>query len=228
MRRARASRQLTFDDVPKWGGRRKGAGRKPGPRPRVRHRARPAHAYYNPSHVTLRALRRLPAFRNQRIYAAFERAVRDTNEKLDDFGIVEFSIQDDHVHAIIEAQDKASFSRGMRSFVMRAVRQVNRALGRTRGRIWADRYHRRDLTSPRQVRSGLVYVLGNYKKHYRVTNGMPRIDPFSSAPWFEGWVAHRKPPDEARPGIEARTFLLRSAWKRHGLIHPGEAPRAHA
>jgi REP element-mobilizing transposase RayT len=169
-------------------------------------------------------MRGLPAFRSQRIHAAFEHAVRDTNEKLEDFGIVEFSIQDDHVHAIVEAQDKESFTRGMRSFVVRAVRRVNAALGRARGRLWGDRYHRRDLTSPKQVRRALVYVLANYKKHYRVTNGMPRIDPYSSAPWFEGWVAHRKPPDEPRPVNLARTYLLRSGWKRHGLIHPGERP----
>ncbi|MBX3192956.1 MAG: hypothetical protein KF819_38580 [Labilithrix sp.] len=88
-----------------------------------------------------------------------------------------------------------------------------------------DRYHRRDLTSPKQVRIGLVYVLANHKKHYRATSGAPRIDPFSTAPWFEGWVHVRKPPDEPKPGKEAGTHLLRSLWKRHGLIHPGEAPR---
>ena len=86
-------------------------------------------------------------------------------------------MQDDHLHLIVEADDNDALARGMKSFSVRANRLFNAAAGRGRGRVWADRYHRRDLTNARQVRNALVYCLCNYKKHQRVASGAMRIDP---------------------------------------------------
>jgi putative transposase len=182
------------------------------------------HKYWNPLHVTMRAKRGLPSFRAQTLFAAFERAVRCTRR--DDFRVVEFSVQDDHLHLIVEADDSDALARGMKSFSVRANRLFNAACGRGRGRVWGDRYHRRDLTSARQVRNAIVYCLQNYKKHQRVKWGPPRIDPCSSARWFRGWTAIRQHDDGPRPTEEASTVLLRTAWQKHGYIDPGEAPRA--
>jgi putative transposase len=228
MQRAyRAPVQMTFEERRKLtvAGKRK---KRPGPKPRklsnVRHRERAEHKWWNPLHVTMRAIRGLPSFRSEMLYAAFERAVRRTRR--DDFRIVEFSVQDDHLHLIVEADDSDALARGMKSFSVRANRLFNAALGRGRGRVWADRYHRHDLKSATQVRNALVYCLSNYKKHQNVTSGMPRIDPCSSARWFQGWTAIREHDDGPRPSAQARTVLLSSAWQKHGLIHPGERPRA--
>jgi putative transposase len=218
--------QMTFE------GRRKltRAGRtkaRPGPKPgefaNVRHRARAVHKYWNPLHVTMRAKRGLPSFRAETLFAAFERAVRRTRR--DDFRVVEFSVQDDHLHLIVEADDNDALARGMKSSSVRANRLFNAALGRGRGPVWGDRYHRRDLTSARQVRNPLVCCLQNYKKHQRVKSGAPRIDPCSSARWFQGWTAIRQHDDGPPPTEDACTVLLRIAWQKHGFIHPGEAPR---
>ena len=222
----RAPVQITFEDRARL--TRAGKPKKrPGPRtrefPSVRHRERAVHKYWNPLHVTMRALRGLPSFRAETLYVAFERAVRRTRRP--DFRVVEYSVQDNHVHLIVEADDNDALARGMTSFSVRANRLFNAALGRGRGRVWGDRYHRRDLTSPRQVRNALVYCLANYKKHQGVTSGMPRIDPCSSARWFEGWTAIRQHDDGPRPSEHAHTVLLQRAWQKHGLIHPGERPR---
>jgi hypothetical protein len=64
---------------------------------------------------------------------------------------------------IVEADDNDALARGMTSLSVRANRLFNAAHGRGRGRVWADRYHRRDLTSPSQVRNALVYCLANVK-----------------------------------------------------------------
>jgi REP element-mobilizing transposase RayT len=172
----------------------------------------------------MRARRGLPSFRAETLFAAFERAVRRTRRE--DFRVVEFSVQDDHLHLIVEADDGDALARGMKSFSVRANRLFNAALGRGRGQVWGDRYDRRELTSARQVRDAIVYCLANYKKHQGVTSGMPRIDPCSSARWFRGWTAIRTHDDGPRPTEEARTVLLRTAWQKHGFIHPGERPRA--
>jgi REP element-mobilizing transposase RayT len=173
----------------------------------------------------MRAVRGLPSFRFETLFVAFDRAVRRT--KREDFRIVEFSVQDNHVHLIVEADDNDALARGMKSFSVRANRLFNAALGRGRGRVWGDRYHRRDLTSARQVRRALVYVLANYKKHFRITSGAMRIDPCSSARWFQGWTAIRTHDDGPRPTYEPRTVLLQRVWwQEYGFIHPGEQPRS--
>jgi hypothetical protein len=33
------------------------------------------------------------------------------------------------------------------------------------GAVWGDRFHARDLKTPREVRHALVYVLNNHRKH---------------------------------------------------------------
>src|SRR5688572_32616284 len=149
--------QLTFDDrraLSRSGRKKRRPGPKPAPRAKVRHRARPKHGHSVPLHITMRAAFGLPSFRAQTLYRAFERAVRRTRRA--DFRIVEFSVQNDHLQLIVEADDKDSITRGMKSLSVRANRLYNSALERMSGRVWGDRYHRRDLRSARQVCSALV------------------------------------------------------------------------
>lgn len=210
------------------GSARRRAGRKPSPRPNVRHYTRPAHSKWVPLHITMRAERGLPSFRSQILYPAFEQSVRFTRRE--GFRIVEFSIQTNHVHLIVEAESNDALARGMKSFAVRANRRFNRALGRPRGKVWSDRYHREDLTTPRQVRSALVYCLANVRKHEAFAPGAVRtIDPCSSARWFTGWSRRRSIVDEApRPTPLATIPLLSTIWHiRHGLIDPRESPKAY-
>ena len=172
----------------------------------------------------MRAIAGLPSFRAQRLYQAFERTFRDTRRP--DFHIVEYSVQDNHVHMIVEADSRDALARGMKSFSVRANRLFNAAMGRGRGRVWGDRYHRRDLKSPRQVRNALVYCLNNYKKDLGISRGERRIDPCSSARWFFGWRERRSAEDGERPTEPPKTFLLTTLWwQKHGLIDPRETPK---
>jgi REP element-mobilizing transposase RayT len=119
------------------GGARRGAGRKAaGPRPRVPHRARPLHKTAHPVHVTLRASRRLPSLRAQRVFDVIRRGFARTSRSW--FRIVHFSVQSDHVHLLVEADDKRSLSRGLGGAAIRMALAINRAL-RRRGKVWADR-----------------------------------------------------------------------------------------
>jgi REP element-mobilizing transposase RayT len=170
-------------------------------------------------HVTLRAVAVLRCLRSERVFPSVRRALAASSRV--DFRVIEFSIQDDHVHLITEGDDGRALSSGIRGLAIRLARAVNHALGR-RGRVWADRYHARDLKTPRMVRHALVYVLMNFRKHHRVG---AELDPCSSAAWFAGW---RAPPAAseggARPVAVARTWLARMGWRRHGLIDVHERP----
>ncbi len=154
------------------------------------------------------------------------KAIRGANHSPavgDAFRVVQFSVQRDHVHLIIEAHDADVLSRGVRGLAIRLAHAVNRAL-HVRGRVWGDRFHSRELASPRAVRNAIVYVLMNAKKHgARVASG---VDTFSSAPWFDGFAARISPSEDSPTVFAARTWLASVGWRRRGLIALGERPRA--
>jgi len=156
------------------------------------------------------------------------------------FRITHFSVQRDHVHLIVEARDERALSSGIRSVTIRIARYVNELLSR-RGPLWSTRWHGRPLTSPREMRNALVYVLANFRKHAR-RPPHPGIDPFSSARWFDGFrgwkprsgvappFAERGPGSRADaqdcPVTAARTWLGTTGWRRHGLLRLSEAPKS--
>jgi REP-associated tyrosine transposase len=208
-----------------WGGRRDGAGRKPsGKRAGVPHTARPAHHRRHPVHVTLRAATGMPSLRRQVVFFEVRSALGKASRSW--FRVLQFSVQTNHVHLMIEALDKAHLTKGMRGLAIRVALAVNQLL-RRRGRVWGDRYHCRALRTPREVRHGIVYVLANWKKHVPGARGFDRC---SSAWWFRGW---KIPPSSAPPGWSspqppvwpAREWLSTTGWKRHGLVAHDELPR---
>jgi hypothetical protein len=151
------------------------------------------------------------------------------------FRIVHFSVQHDHVHLIVEASDAWALSSGMRSVAIRAARYVNELVMR-KGRFWADRWFGRALTSPRQVRNALVYVLQNFRKHARA-RCPGGVDPYSSGLEFDGWRGFsrggRAPPLAGRvewtyageePVSKPPSWLVTVGWRVHGLIRIGEVP----
>ena len=200
------------------------------------HRMRPEHARKYPSHVTVPVIPSVArSLRQERVFKTL-RAIF-LAPKIPGFQVVHHSVQDDHIHLVVEAVDRAAFSSGMRSLTIRLALRLNRLFGRKRGQVVRDRYHRRDLFNGRQVRRVLVYVLLNGSKHRRVPVG--QLDPFSSASSFDGWVelegAGNRPDERARgptgpsairpSPIRAWTRLLTSGWRDHGLISPYEAAR---
>ncbi len=134
-----------------------------------------------------------------------------------------FSVQTNHVHLVVEAHDKSALSRGMQGLNVRMARAINRVL-RMRGGVWRERYHARELRTPREVRNAIVYVLMNAKKHgHRIGSG---IDACSSAPWFDGFARVHELPGEPSPVAVARTWLAGTGWRRRGLVRFDERPRA--
>jgi REP element-mobilizing transposase RayT len=214
-------KQLTLARTAGWGGKRKGAGRRPipGRRRPVVHRARPAHKGAHPVHLTLRARSGLPSLRAQSVSPVIREAMRAASST--DFRILHFSVQSDHLHLMVEATDAHSLGRGARGLVIRLARAVNRALHR-RGSVWGDRYHTRVLKTPREVRNGFLYVLMNFRKHRPWDRRA--FDPCSSAAWFDGFKGRYRRPEGSPPICAPRTWLAGVGWRRHGLLDPLEAP----
>ncbi|HEX4516224.1 MAG TPA: transposase [Polyangiaceae bacterium] len=215
----RTSKRVPLHFERKWGGRREGAGRPRGTRRTVAHRARPIHRARLPLHVTVRTRSGLPSLREDAL-APHVRDVIATASR-DAFRVLHFSIQTNHVHLIVEATDTVALSRGMQRLDSRIARRVNALVG-VRGTFWRERYHARTLASPRAVRNAIVYVLMNARKHgFRVTG----VDAWSSAPWFDGFAERRADATDA-PVRAPRTWLAGVGWRRRGLVHLAERPRA--
>jgi putative transposase len=172
--------------------------------------------------VTLRARSDVPSLRGSGTFLAVRRALGVASKP--GFRLVQFSVQSDHLHLMVEGADTRTLALGIRGLVIRVARAINRALGRT-GSVWNDRYHARALTTPREVRHGLVYVLMNFRKHLR--HQPWGLDPCSSAGWFDGFrdLARIRPPPPGEPAVVAsRTWLGSTGWRRHGLIGIYERP----
>jgi REP element-mobilizing transposase RayT len=158
-----------------------------------------------------------------------------------DFRIVHMSIQSNHVHLIVEADHESALSRGVQGFSISAAKRVNATITertgiRRKGRVVADRFHARPLTSPRQVRHAISYVLNNWRHHREDRARFARswrADPFSSGATFFDWKeledspvlwplrASYSPLLVRRP----RTWLLAKGWKvHHPLISVREVP----
>lgn len=189
------------------GGARRGAGR-PQTSRFVSHAARPrfdgAHA---PLHVTLRMDPRVWNLRSQRGFACVAHALRAERSR-GELRVVHFSVQGNHVHLVVEANDQATLSRRMQGFGVRLARRINVMMGRRRGRVLADRYHARALRTPREVHRVIRYVLNNHAKHARQAGRTaPPIDRYSS--WATAAVG---PPLTSGPV----TWLLESGFQRAG------------
>ena len=107
MAAAEAVGQLSLGHVVTWGGRRAGAGRKRGLRPNVVHRPRERHRRHQPVHVTLRRAKGVPSLRTERLTRLFRDSVRATSRtRRGAFRVTDFSIQHDHIHLIVEADER--------------------------------------------------------------------------------------------------------------------------
>jgi REP element-mobilizing transposase RayT len=165
---------------------------------------------------------------------------------IEDFRIVHLSLQRDHVHLLVEAKNTQVLSAGMQGFQISAAKHLNAAISkrrpgpRRRGRVFSDRYHAEIITSPRQARHALSYVLSNWRKH-REDRVAPMsswtIDWFSSAVMFPGWAEYgdepflwRRPADLRSAGRAAAQNLVAknglSAGRTTDLVPRGTIGRA--
>ena len=204
------------------GGARPGAGRKPkGERAGVSHARRAALSGREPVHVTAKLSRGLPRLRSKREYGVLRQAFAAGCDR-QGFRLVHYAVLNDHLHLVVEAEGREALSRGLQGLLVRVAKALNRLWSR-RGSVFADRYHERLLKTPLEVKRVLAYVLGNARKHvdegHALPNALGPIDFYSSAPWFDGWqvmLSVRGAPE--CPVTKARTWLLTTGWRRHGLL----------
>jgi REP element-mobilizing transposase RayT len=136
---------------------------------------RPEFAARFPVHVTVRMAKGVWGLRSRRSFRVLDRVFWAGGDR---FGLrlVQYSVQGNHMHMLVEARGKRALSRGMQGLGVRVARGLNRMSGR-RGRVLADHYHARVLRSPSEVRRVRAYLASNARRHF----GLVGVDPFSGS-----------------------------------------------
>ena len=158
-----------------------------------------------PLHVTLRMAPHVYNLRSRRSFRVIAAALRISGDRFD-VRVIEFSVQGNHIHLLVEAPDRRALARAIQGLSIRVARGLNRMMGR-KGRVFDDRYHARVLRTPTEARHATRYILNNARKHAAQrgeTYAPGYVDPYSSA----------GARDLALP--VAQTWLLRADKKRAG------------
>jgi REP element-mobilizing transposase RayT len=168
----------------------------------------------------------LPSLRRERISAMLRGVLFGQRQRkyAPAFQVVEFSIQDNHLHLMVEAvgpEAHDALRSGISGFAIAFAKRLNKMLGR-KGKVWGDRWHGRELGSPSEVRNILGYIFRNVVRHGARVYGRGFADPFSSAPRFDGWSRPvvRTGEHEIWPHAPPRTWLLERGWRLVGLLDP--------
>ena len=229
--RNRAQAELAFPPPePGRGGKRAGAGRKrkDGVERRrgklakldvgMPHGRRAGFRAMMPVHVTLKMAAHVYNLRSKRSFRVIARAFAMASVRFDS-QIIQFSVQGDHIHCLVEASNSVLLAKTVQGLSIRIARGLNAMMGRT-GRVFHDRYHAHILKTPTEVRHARHYIRNNFRNHAaarpNVTLSAFWVDPFSSdAPsmtftlppgrcWLLGAAAARKAQALAKSTVKPR------------------------
>jgi REP element-mobilizing transposase RayT len=140
-----------------------------------------------PVHVTWRMRDDVWQLRTRRCFGVLARAFWGGANRFG-FRLVHYSVQGNHLHLLVEAEDARSLSRGMNGLGVRVARGLNRVM-RRHGKVLEQRYHGHILKTPTEVRHAGAYLLQNAARHL----GLVGADPYTSRV----------------PVVAPRTFLMR-------------------
>ncbi|MBK9383679.1 MAG: transposase [Planctomycetes bacterium] len=192
------------------------------------HRQRSKKERNEPLHVTVSLAGGLPSLRRGGALKLVLVALSASSNR-HGMQIVHYSIQTDHLHLLVEADDRECVARGMNALLSPLARALNELWGR-RGNVFPERYHDEVISTPTQARNALRYVLQNGKKHGVVATSS--IDLCSSTPVFDGWMERSSIASISTAPLvaavaPASTWLLTTGWRRNGLLDIRELPRHH-
>lgn len=182
----------------------------------VAHGSRPELKKGDVVHVTIKLKGGLPSLRQGKALDVVLAAIERVNRKRL-IRIVEFSVQSNHVHLLVEASKSADLSSGMASLNTGLGMRLNRVWNRIgQGGVLRERFHMVIIRTPRQMRNALRYVLRN-DVHHGLMLGV--LDPCSSAPSFGGWAqlqGSKAQRAAATSCVSAapRTWLLKVGWQK--------------
>lgn len=193
-------RQLEFEKVGGWGGKRRGSGR-PNRTGSPNHMKRPRVTGKTPVHITLKLKKNVINLRSHEMRREFESCAEAAQEH--GLSLNHFAILRDHMHLIGEVASNKALGNGMRSFSGRFSRAI-RKITKMKGPVFIGRFHLHILRTPTEMKNALKYLFLNFARH---SNLIEHLDEFTSAKYF---------PDLKRLLGRIRSPLLDDTWERRG------------
>src|SRR5262249_31327213 len=154
MSRARRTTQQELDFPCRWGGSRRGAGRKRiEDRSCESHKKREQFEKRSPVHVTLKIVKGAPTLRRGPSHYMLRQTIILGAEH-DGFRVAHYAAMGNHIHLVCEADNSEKLARGMQGLTVRIARMLNRWWERG-GKVFAQRFHSRVMHTPTEVRNVL-------------------------------------------------------------------------
>jgi REP element-mobilizing transposase RayT len=175
---------------------------------KIWHRPRPELPKGKPVHVTLEGERKiLGSLRNKQVFRELRQAMR--RARLKGVRILDFTLQHDHVHLLLETSDKYELGEAMRALSISFTKRLSYLAGK-KIRAFKTRYHLSLLKSLAQIKAVAHYIATNGKKHGTINSG--------KTDWYTSTSFKLTPSSISSSYLALRTELL-------SLLTP---PRFHA
>lgn len=140
----------------------KGAGRPAVHDAGIRHTSRPFLKRPSSLHITVKIKKIKAEMKNKSVLSILKRAI--LNARKQGLKVIHFSLEYDHVHLLIEAENNHILGKGMQAFGVTLSKAINR-MRKTNGGVYKHRYHFRLISSARELKNVLNYLFTNGLKH---------------------------------------------------------------
>ncbi|MGZ3789435.1 MAG: transposase [Bacteriovorax sp.] len=152
----------------------KGAGRPAIHDVGIRHTRRPFLKRPSSLHLTVKIKRNKADLKNKSILSLLKRAI--LNARRQGLKVIHYSLEYDHVHLLIEAENNHILGKGMQAFGVTLSKTINR-MRKLKGGVYKHRYHFRQISGTRELRNVMNYIFTNGLKH-KTAKGI--VNPYNS------------------------------------------------
>ena len=114
--------------------------------------------------MTLRVRRHVWNLRSARAWRRIRQAFEQARGR---FGVrlIEYAVEGNHLHLILEADGSEALSRAMQGLAIRIAKALNAMMG-LRGGVFDDHYFAHLLRNPTELVRAIRYVLRNHERHF--------------------------------------------------------------
>jgi REP element-mobilizing transposase RayT len=129
----------------------------------IYHRSRPLIPKDKPVHVTVKFNKsKIRTLRNKKYYQEIRKSFRRL--RIQGARLIEFSIQQDHIHLLLETSDSKTLGRAMRALSISLSKRFTLLINH-KIKALKNRYHLHILNTLNELKNARNYILNNGKKH---------------------------------------------------------------
>lgn len=140
----------------------KRAGRPPKNDKGIRHIERPKFFRSRSLHLTIKVRENKADIQNKRILAKLQYAIQ--RARLQGLRVIHYALEYNHVHLLVESTTHEVLHKGMQAMGITLAKGINKIKGK-KGTVYKHRYHFRQISSRRDLKNVIHYILQNHKKH---------------------------------------------------------------